>query len=345
MQDRDIFASIRELYINLQAAESVLKRTLVVEEIKIDKPYVKIIRQTEQQYNFSDLIKNDGVKDDTKKELFSFFTGNIQVAGGRIDVVDSPKNKQHTLTDIAFAPPFLSNMKKNADIFVKPYFKANINGTPFVLEGRSKPFAGTLETTFDIDLKGIDIPYYIGYLPKEIEIRIPSGTLDVQANLSYAQSRDKTPVLKVSGMVGLSNLNITDAKNLPLLRLPQLTINIAESQFMERSVHLSGINLSSPEAHVRLDKSGAINLGSIIRKTESVQEPETTKEEQSFILTIDQVELKSGTLNFSDELVSDPVNLVADKLEINAGNITTSEGSRGTAEISCRLNKKGMVSI
>jgi len=339
LQDRETFASIGELYINLQAAESVLKRALVVEEIRIDKPYVKIIRQTEQQYNFSDLIKNDGVKDDTKKEPFGFFIRNIQVAGGRIDVVDSPKNKQHTLTDIAFALPFLSNIKKNADIFVKPYFKANINGTPFVLEGRSKPFAGTLETTFDIDLKGIDIPYYIGYLPKEIEIKIPSGTLDVQANLSYVQSRDKTPVLKVSGMVGLSNLNITDAKNLPLVRLPQLTINIAESQFMERSVHLSSINLSSPEVHIRRDKSGAINLGSIIRKTE------TTKEEQPFILTIDQVEVKNGTLNFSDELASDPVNLVADKLEIRAGNITTSEGSRGTAEISCRLNKKGMVSI
>jgi len=346
-QDLETFASIGELYINLQAAESVLKRALVVEEISVDKPYAKIIRQTEQQYNFSDLIKNDGVKEkeDTKKEPFNFFIGNIQVAGGRIDVVDSPKNKQHALTDIAFALPFLSNMKKNANVFVKPFFKANINGTPLVLEGRSKPFAGTLETIFDIDLKGIDIPYYMEYLPKEIEIRIPSGTLDVQANLSYAQSRDKEPVLKVSGTVGLSNLNITDAKNLPLLCLPRLTINIAESRFMERAVHLSSINIDSPEVHVRRDKSGSINLESIIQKTDSVQEPETTGDEQPFILTIDKVELKNGALNFSDGSVSDPVNLVADKLEINAGNITTSKEGSSTAEISCRLNKKGMVSV
>jgi len=343
-QDQETFASIGELYINLQAAESVLKSALVVEEIKIDKPYVKIIRQTEQQYNFSDLIKNDGVKEDTKKEPFNFFIGNIQVGDGRIDVVDSPKNKQHALTDIAFALPFLSNMKKTANIFVKPYFKANINGTPLVLEGRSKPFAGTLETTFDIDLKRIDIPYYIEYLPKEIEIRIPSGSLDVQASLSYVQSRDKTPVFKVSGMVGLSNLNLTDAKNLPLIRLPQLTINIAESQFMERSVHLSSINFSSPEVYVRRDKSGSINLESIIQKTDQVKEPETTEEKQPFILTIDKLELKNGTFSFSDGSVSDPVNLIADKLEINAGNITTAAGSQGTADISCRVNKKGMVS-
>ncbi|MDP3283882.1 MAG: AsmA family protein, partial [Desulfobacterales bacterium] len=104
-QDQETFASIGELYINLQAAESVLKSALVVEEIRIDKPYVKIIRQTGEQYNFSDLIKNDGVKEkeDTKKEPLNFFIGNIQVEGGRIDVVDSPKNKQHALTDISFA--------------------------------------------------------------------------------------------------------------------------------------------------------------------------------------------------------------------------------------------------
>lgn len=142
----------------------------------------------------------------------------------------------------------------------------------------------------------------------------------------------------------MSNLYITDAKNLPLVRLQQLTISIAESQFLERSVHLSGINFTSPEVYVRRDKSGAVNLESIIQKTEPVQEPEATKEEQPFILTIDKVELKNGIFNFSDESVSDPVNLVADKLEINAGNITTSEGGLSTADIPCRLNKKGMVS-
>jgi len=344
-QDQETFASIGELYVNLQAAESVLKRALVVEEISIGRPYAKIIRQTGEQYNFSDLIKNDGVKEDAKKEPFNFFVGNIQIGGGRIDFVDSPVNKQHTLTDITIALPFLSNMKKSANIFVKPFFKANINGTPLVLEGRSKPFAGTLETTFDIDLKGIDIPYYVKYLPKEIEIKIPSGKLDVQANLSYIQARDKSPVFKVSGMVGLSNLNITDAKKLPLLRLPHLTINIAESRVMERSIHLSSIDIDSPEAHVRRDKSGAINLESIVRRTEPVPEPETTGDEQPFILTIDKVELKSGTINFSDGSTPDPVSLIADKLDINAGNITTSKGSSSTAEISCRLNKNGMVSV
>jgi len=343
-QNLETFASIGELYINFQAAESVLKRALVVEELSIDKPYAKIIRQSGEQYNFSDLMKTDDVKDGKKKEPFNFFVGNIQVEGGRIDFTDSPKNKQHTLTDIAFALPFLSSMKKSADVFVKPFFKANINGTPLVLEGRSKPFAGTLETIFDIDLKRIDIPHYIEYLPKEIEVKIPSGKLDVQANLSYIQSLDKAPVFIVSGMVGLSNLDITDAKNLPLLRLPHLTINIAESRVMERSIHLSSIDIDSPEVHIRRDKSGAINLGSILRRTEPVPEPEKTKEEQSFILTIDKVDLKSGTLNFSDGSVSDPVNLVADKLDINAGNITTSKGSSSTAEISCRLNKRGMIS-
>ncbi|MDQ1331674.1 MAG: hypothetical protein QG578_1942, partial [Thermodesulfobacteriota bacterium] len=253
MEDRETFASVGELYINLQAAESLLKRAFVVEEISINKPYVMIIRQSGQKYNFSDLIKDQDVKEkedvkkeEVKKDAFNFFVGNIQVGGGRIDLVDSPKKKQHALTDISFALPFLSNMKKTANIFVNPCFSANINGTPLVLEGRSKPFAGTLETTFDIDLKGIDIPYYMEYMPKEIAIKIPSGSLDVKASLSYLQSRDKTFVMKVSGTVGLNNFSITDEKNIPLLRFQQLTVNVAESRFLEQSVHLSSVSLNSP---------------------------------------------------------------------------------------------------
>ncbi|MFH2044429.1 MAG: DUF748 domain-containing protein [Pseudomonadota bacterium] len=339
-QNQDIFASIAELYINAQI-ESLLKRALVIKEISVSKPYINIIHNASQQYNFSDLIQENGAKEDTKKESFRFFLGNIQVSGGQINFLDLPKNKQHKVSDISFALPFLSNMKKSADIFVQPYFRANINGTPLVIEGKSKPFAGSLETVFNINLKGIQIPNYMDYLPKEIEVKIPSGTLDVQANIAYIQPQDKTPAFHVSGALGLNNLKIYDTKDLPLIFLSGLSIKIADIAFPERNAHLSGIDITSPELYIRRDKSGKINLNAIIRKI-NTQETEAKTESQPFPIQIDQVKLKSGSFYFSDESTSDPVNLVADNLDISAHNIDTAKG--GMAELSCRLNKKGMIS-
>ncbi|MGB5156966.1 DUF748 domain-containing protein [Desulfobacterium sp. N47] len=319
-QDQEIFASISELYVNVQT-ESLLKRALVIKEISISKPYVNIKRKTSQLYNFSDLIKEDGKKPDTKKEPFRFFIGNIQVSGGRIDFMDSPKNKQHKVKDIVFAIPFISNMQKIADTFVQPYFRADINGTPLILEGRSKPFAKSLETVFNINLKGIDIPHYIEYMPEEIKVKVPSGTIDLQAALSYIQSLDKPPAIHVSGTLGLKNIAVNDTNNLPFIRFSKLLFKIDDIQLPEKSVHLSAINLTSPEVYIRRDKSGELNLESVIPKT-NTKGSETNTETQTFSLKIDQVELKGGILNLSDVLAVDTVNFLADNLNLSANNIS-----------------------
>ncbi len=344
VQTQDTFTSFDELFVNLQAS-SALKLALIVKEIRLDKPYVKVIHTGSGQYNFSDLMAAGSSGEGTKKEPMRFFLGNIQVTGGKLDVVDSPKNKQHALTSIAFSLPFLSNMGKNAEVFVQPYFEANINGTPFILGGQTKPFHDSLETTFQMNLKGIDIPYYIEYLPREIRIKIPSGTLDFQASLSYTQYTDKAPVLQTYGKLVLTDLSITDMQDLPLLTLPQAVIDIAPSQFLQKKVHISTVTVSSPEAHIRRDKAGTVNFASIVKTGQGDQDTkDTSTEENPLSLTIDQVALKDGTVTFSDSSTTDPVELVAQDLEISARNITTTPGSSATAEIACRLNKKGKVS-
>ena len=344
LEGKDTFSSFEELYINLQAI-SAFKQALVIKEIRLLGPYVKILRKAPSQYNFSDLIKKDRAQNNPEDAPLSFFLGNIQVDRGRVDVVDAPKNKHHELTDIVLALPFLSNIGENSEIFVQPHFEATINGTRTVVEGRSKPFHDSLETLFQIDLNGIDIPYYLEYLPKQIRMKILSGTLDLQASISYTQfKQDKPPVLKTSGKLGLSNLSITDMKDLPLLTIPRISIEVAPSQILARSVHLAGVDIISPEVHIRRDKKGAINFGQVLKKTQPTATTAETPETQPFSLTIDKADLKGGTFTFSDNSTPDPVKLTGQDLEISAQNISTGAGSTGTADLTCRLNRKGSVS-
>ena len=55
------FASFDELYLNLQSI-SVLKMALVLKEIRLKQPYLKINRTDETTYNFSDLIEKKEAK-------------------------------------------------------------------------------------------------------------------------------------------------------------------------------------------------------------------------------------------------------------------------------------------
>ncbi len=140
---RDAFVSFDELYLNFQSI-SILKRGLIFSEIKVNKPYVNIVRNEDGSYNFSDLLEPKPKKEEEKKARFSL--NNIQVLNGSIDFLDGPKHTVHKLRDMDIKIPFISSLPYYADIYVQPSFDAKVNGTPVSFKGRAKPFKDSHET-------------------------------------------------------------------------------------------------------------------------------------------------------------------------------------------------------
>ncbi|MCK7505165.1 MAG: AsmA family protein [Desulfobacterales bacterium] len=58
------FVAFDELYVNVNVMTSIFRRALILEEIRLNKPYIGVTRKTDGSYNFSDLIP----KTETKKE-------------------------------------------------------------------------------------------------------------------------------------------------------------------------------------------------------------------------------------------------------------------------------------
>ncbi len=55
------FVSFDELYLNFQAM-SIFKRGIIIKEIRLQKPYVNIVRNEDLLYNFSDLLTKEKAK-------------------------------------------------------------------------------------------------------------------------------------------------------------------------------------------------------------------------------------------------------------------------------------------
>ncbi|MBW2566432.1 MAG: AsmA family protein [Deltaproteobacteria bacterium] len=159
----DTFVSFDELYVNLDIM-SLFKWALIAKEIRIERPHINIIRHEETRYNFSDLIQDKG-SSSTPSTPLQFSANNIQLLNGSIDILDEPKDKKHKMTTV-------SNLPHYVDIFVEPLFEAKFNETPVSLKGKTKPFHDTVETIFDIDLKDINVPYYLAYVPLEQNFKV-----------------------------------------------------------------------------------------------------------------------------------------------------------------------------
>lgn len=340
-ESSETFASFEELYINVQTI-SVFKWALIVRELKIERPYVNILRNEDTRYNFSDLIKEKNAKSTPLR----FSLNNIQLFNGRIDIWDRPKHKKHQITDVNITIPFVSNLPYRVDAFVQPLFAAKFNETSVSLKGKTKPFADSLETILDVDLRDIDVPYYLAYIPLELNFKILKGYLDTKATISYVQPADAPPTLSIAGDVVLRTTEIVDAKDKPVLKLPMLHISIASAELISRRIHLSEVLFQSPEVDILRDKTGKTNIQSIlpVRKTKKTV-PENEKSLRPLSIDVDEIKLAAGKVFFSDFSGNKPFETTLEPVNVSISHFSNAKDKKAAFNLSLQTEANEIVKL
>jgi hypothetical protein len=334
------FFSFDELYLNAQA-RSLIKGGPVVREVTLTGPRVAITRLDAKRYNFSDLLekkKTSPAKDKPKKSL-RFSVGNIVVKNGLVQFTDHFAHTSHKAERINLSIPFLSNLDEFLDVYVQPRFSAIVNGTPFTLAGSTKPFKDSLETSLDLNLAGISLPFYMGYLPPDLRLGVTSGILGIKARLSYIQYKGRKPSLTVLGTLGLKSLTVQDKDGKPLLSLPAASLSLAPSPLTDRLVHIGKVEITSPEVFINKDKSGKLNLASIAPP--SGKKPKEQKDKGSpFVVKLDGFSITGGAVRFTDSSKSSPVSLALEEMAFFAKDLSTRPDSRGSFGFSSKVNDR-----
>ena len=347
----ETFVSFDELYLNLQSL-SALRMALILKEIRLKQPYIRVHRNEDASYNFSDLLEKKeptpAKKPTEKPKPLRFSLNNIKIENGSIDFWDGPKQTKHTIKELNIGVPFLSNIPSNIDIFVQPAFSAKINETPYRLQGNSKPFADSLETVFDININDLDIPYYLAYLPMKLNFKIVSAFLDAQTKVSFTQYRDKGPSVTVTGNVSLKKVALDDEKKKSLFRLPLLEIGIAPTEPLKRIVHLSKISLQSPELEIKRNQTGSLNIGSLFPEKKEAQPPPAPEKKEDQVplsIDIDEVQLTGGKISFSDLSRSKPFKTILDPIGLRVDHFSNGKEKKTAYALSVTSEAKENIKL
>ena len=345
----ETFVSCREIFLNFQST-SALRGALIFSEIRLTQPYIKVTRNEDESYNFSDLLEKKESKSPEKEKSQSkplkFSLNNIRIENGGLDLWDKPHQTKHTVRDLNIGIPFLSNIPSYIERFVRPYFSAKINDTSYVLEGTTKPFADSRETSFDINIKDLDIPYYLGYAPMKMNFKIVSALLDVQTKLSFIETKDKKPSITVSGNVSLKKLAVDDGTNKPLLRLPMLDIVIAPSEPITKVIHLSKISIQSPELEIRRDEKGVANVQTLFPETKEIKPaPKKVEESAPLSLDVDEIQLSGGKVTFSDLSRSKPFKTIFDPIEFKVDHFSNGKDKKTAYALSIKTEAKESINL
>jgi flagellar motor protein MotB len=335
----ETFVSCDGIYLNLQSL-SALRLAPMLKEARFTKPYVRIVRNRDLTYNFSDLLEGPSSKP-TK-----FALNNISIENGSIDFLDEPKETKHTVRELVIGIPFISNIPSYVRRFVRPHFSARIDGALYTINGQTKPFTDTLDTSMNIDIKDLDLPFYMAYLPIKTKFKLASGSLDVNARIAFSQTKGKTPSLTVSGDVSVKKLAVRDEKNEQFFQLPLLQVSISPSEPLLQTIHLSAISIQSPELTIRRDKSGAINVLSLLPANEEIAPaPKKSEAPLPFSLDIDQIRLTGGKLSFSDLSVSKPFETVLSPTELSVDHFSLGKDKKSAYVLSTQTEAKETVKV
>jgi len=78
------FVSLSEIFLNLESS-SALGRSLILKEVRLSDPSIRIVRDQDHSYNFSDLLATDPSKESSPAGPPLFSLNSIQIVDGSVD--------------------------------------------------------------------------------------------------------------------------------------------------------------------------------------------------------------------------------------------------------------------
>ena len=335
--------SFDELYANLELA-SLFRWGPVLKEIRLVKPYINVVRNEDRTYNFTDLIEEFTKEPPGPKvppaPTPRFALNNIQVLDGKIDFDDRPEQTKHSITSIKIGVPFISSIPSQVEIKVQPAFYALVNGAPFQIDGETKPFKDSRESTIHLDIDKLQIPKYVEYSPVDLNFKVPSGQLNTKLTVTFRTIKDKSSMLSISGNIGIADFVLHEKTDTPLLNLPALDVVIDDVEVFAKQATLKSVKVQSPELHVTLNRDGTLNLTSLIAESKTEKAPEQKTSEKPFGYRVDEIVVDQGKVIFIDRGPERPFEKRLENIHAGVKGLTNEPDKKATTEMSFQTDAK-----
>lgn len=288
------FVSLDKLDVTLSGL-SVLKMTPVVTEFKLVKPFVRIIRFSETERNFDDILalfkspedeekageekKAEVVKKpqtaaerraERRKRKFGIY--NFQIEDGQIELEDRVKDSKTIISDLNVGLPYLyrgpiRGIKRHVEFD----FEAMVNGKKLEIT-REKPVEGSRDRILKLDMDNIDLKRIFNYVPFQPAYQFKEGWLDVHLSFHIHRPKGGQSSLDVGGNVTVRDIRMTQHEK-PLLDLERLNLVLGNNSLSKGEFQIEKLELIQPEIHAISDKDGILNFANLLAHADAIAAP------------------------------------------------------------------------
>lgn len=288
------FVDIDQLTLNASWS-SLFRLAPVLDELRLDRPHLTLTRDKDGRFNFTDLIERftaPPAPADSQPARFSL--SNISVHDGDIRFDDRLLGAQHRVEKLELGIPFLANLPSSTDIFVQPLLAMTVDGSPLRIDGQTKPFASSRESTIDFRLDRLDLPRYLAYVPAPMPVAIPKGLLSGQLALHFVQAQP-TPELQLTGSLQLDDFTLDSSHGEAIAKLAHGSIELADVQPLVSRYHLGAMKLEHAALFYTQRAGGHSNFDTLTSAPAKVDEKTAPTD-----LRIAALTLQDSALTYTD---------------------------------------------
>lgn len=303
---------------------SLYRRAPVIAAARITAPHLNVVRVGANLYNFTDLLKFLPLHP-------RLSVSNLTVTNGSLDFIDRalPAEQRHELRKIELTVPFITTMPYYADRYVTPRLSAVLNGSPFQMEGRLRPFPRAVEATATVEFTNVSLSHYLAYLPVQLPVQVASGRISTKLALNYRGAWRKNPELTLKGSVTLADLKLVDRIGTPFLAVTRLDAKLASARLPAWNFELSSLYADGLEFFLTRDRKG---VWSHRRLVAAAYPGAATGRE--LLASVKQTRLRNGRLHISDALAPGGFKTDLADVSLDMQDFSTSPGKRASYTLS-----------
>ncbi|HET6552055.1 MAG TPA: DUF748 domain-containing protein [Dyella sp.] len=290
------FVDIDQAVINTSWS-SVFRLAPVLDELAVQHPRIHIVRTADQRFNFSDIIDRYASEPaDPKASPTRFALSNISVHNGDVVFDDQLQKASHHVEKLELGIPFIANLPSDTDVFVKPLLSMSVDGSPLHVEGQTKPFADTRESTVNFRLDQLDLARYIAYAPTTLPVAIPKGMLSGDLVLHFVQAKP-TPQLQLTGKLVVDDFALNSSSGQAILVLGKGTADLGDVQPLVSRYVLGALTLERMQLYYTAGPDGHSNFDSL---TAAPAKPQDDKKATPTDLRIASMTLAGSAIHYTD---------------------------------------------
>ncbi|MFW6142655.1 MAG: DUF748 domain-containing protein [Desulfovermiculus sp.] len=351
------WVAVDSLLVNLQVA-SVYKRALVLSRLRIEDPRISMTRHADNSYNFSDLLRRepdaDTAEEDQRKEggPLRYSINNIEILSGKVELEDERAQTSHTLSDLKFTLPTFSNFPYAVETFVEPSLSGQINQTEFDLQGRSKPFARSRQSGFDVVVDELSLQNYLHYLPGERNFRLAGGRLSTDLRVTYAHPEQEVPYLRLEGSMELSDLQIilAEGEERSFCTIPSVRLEVGDSNLLSGDFELAELQIHEPRLNLVRRGDGslflpALNTGSNDEAPAEKDSSAQTQDSGFFSFSLDHMLVRSGSIKVRDQSVSPTFTTTLEPVSLEMNGLKTGSDDAATFQMEMQTDKEERLAV